>query len=46
MPSGYNTLGQVAWTPSLGVEALRKKFVMLRPSKKREGKGQEREREN
>ena len=27
MPSGYKTLGQVAWTPSLGVEALRKKVV-------------------
>jgi len=36
MPSGYKTLGQVAWTPSLGVEALRKKVVRLRPSKKRE----------
>ena len=46
MPSGYKTLGQVVWTPSLGVEALRKKFVMLRPSKKREGKGRGVEREN
>ena len=46
MPSGYKTLGQVAWTLSLGVEALRKKVVRLRPSKKREGKGQGRKREN
>ena len=46
MPSGYNTLGQVAWTPSLGVEALRKKVVRIRPSKKREGKEQECETEN
>ena len=38
LPSGYKTLGQVAWTPSLGVEALRTKVVRLRPSKKREGK--------
>ena len=35
---GYKTLGQVAWTPSLSVEALRKKAVRLRPPKKREGK--------
>ena len=33
-----SALGQVAWTPSLGVEALRKKAVRLRQSKKREGK--------
>ena len=38
MPSGYKTLGQVAWTPSVGVEALRKKVVRLRPSEKKEGK--------
>ena len=45
MPSGYNTLGQVAWTSSLGVKALRKKVVRLRPSEKREGTDQGRERE-
>jgi len=38
MPSGYKTLGQVTWTPSVGVEALRKKVVRLRPSEKKEGK--------
>jgi len=38
MPSGYKTLGQVAWAASLGVEALRKKVGRLRTSKKREGK--------
>ena len=43
---GFKTLGQVAWTPSLGVEALRKKVVRIRPSKKREGKEQECEIEN
>ena len=37
IPSGYKTLGQVAWTTTLGVEALRKKVVRLRPSKKSEG---------
>jgi len=36
MASGYKTLEQVAWTPALGVEALMKKVVRLRPSKKRE----------
>ena len=46
MPLGFKTLGQVAWTPSLGVEALRKKVVRIRPSKKREGKEQECETEN
>ena len=30
-------LGQIAWTTTLGVEALRKKVVRLRPSKKSEG---------
>ena len=44
MPSGYKTLGQVAWTPSLGVEALRKKVARLRPSKKCEAKEREWER--
>ena len=38
MPLGLKTLGQVAWTPSLGVEALKKKVGRLRPSKKSEGK--------
>ena len=38
MPSGYKTLGQVAWTHSLGVDASRKKDFRLRPSEKREGK--------
>ena len=37
IPSGYKTLGQIAWTTTLGVEALRKKVVRLRPSKKSEG---------
>ena len=46
MPWGYKTLGEVAWTPTLGVEALRKKVVWLRSSKKREGKEQGWEREN
>ena len=46
MPWGYKTLGEVAWTPTLGVEALRKKVVRLRSSKKREGKEQGWEREN
>ena len=27
MPLGFKALGQVAWTPSLGVEALRKKLL-------------------
>jgi len=40
MPSRFETLGQVAWTLSLGVEALRKKVARLRPSRKREGKEQ------
>ena len=40
MTSGYKTLGQVAWTPSLGVEALRKTVVRLKPSKKREWKSE------
>ena len=40
MPSGYKTLGEIAWTPLLGVEALRKKVVRLRPSKKREWKSE------
>ena len=35
---GYKTLGQVAWTPSLGVEALRKKVVRLRPQRRGKGK--------
>ena len=35
MPSGYKTLWQVAWIPSLGVEALMKKVLRLWPSKKR-----------
>ena len=38
MPSGCKTLGQVAWTPSLSVDALRKKVFRLRPSEKRDGK--------
>ena len=38
MPSACKTLGQVAWTPSVGVESLRKKVVRLRPSEKKEGK--------
>ena len=46
MPSGFKTLGQVAWTSSLGVEGLRKKVVRLRPSKKWEGKDRGWEREN
>ena len=41
----YKALGQIAWTLSLGVEALRKKVVRLRPSEKREGTDQGRERE-
>ena len=40
MPSGFKTLWQVAWTTSLGVEALRKKVARLRPSKKTKGKEQ------
>jgi len=40
MASGYKTLEQVAWTPALGVEALMKKVVRLRPSKKRELKSE------
>ena len=43
-PLGFKTLGQVAWTPSLGVEALRKKVARLSPSKKSEGEDQEWER--
>ena len=44
MPSGFKTLGQIAWTPSQGVEALRKKVAGLRPTKKCEGKEWEWER--
>ena len=46
MPWGYKILRQVAWTTSLCVEALRKKVVRLRSSKKREGKERGWEREN
>ena len=46
MPWGYKTLGQVSWTPSLGVEALRKNVVRPRPPKKRKGKERGWEREN
>ena len=46
MTSGYKSLGQVAWTPSLSVEVLRKKVVRLRPLKKWKGKDRGWEREN
>ena len=46
MPWVYKTLGQVAWTPTLGVEALGRKVVRLRLPKKREGEDQGWEREN
>ena len=46
MPSGCKTLGWVAWTPSLSVDALRKKVFRLRPSEKRGGKERRCEIEN
>ena len=40
MPSGFKTLGQVAWTPSLGVEALRKKVVSSDHQRRGKGKAE------